>query len=204
MSQKLKANSQKQHFDQRIIIVIFFTQHVTFLTYFRRTKERMNRSQYNKCVEQFADRIFRFALSSLRNEDLAKDVVQETFARIWEHVDTVEFERAKSYLFTAAHHIMIDEIRRCQKTEPLDESNVQECVGNSYNDLQEVLHNALSTLPEVQRNVILLRDYEGYSYQEIGKITGLSESQVKVYIFRGRTALKKQLKSIDNLIDVEP
>lgn len=174
------------------------------MTYFRRTKERMNRSQYNKCVEQFADRIFRFALSSLRNEDLAKDVVQETFARIWEHVDTVEFERAKSYLFTAAHHIMIDEIRRCQKTEPLDESNVQECVGNSYNDLQEVLHNALSTLPEVQRNVILLRDYEGYSYQEIGKITGLSESQVKVYIFRGRTALKKQLKSIDNLIDVEP
>ncbi len=164
----------------------------------------MNRSQYNKCVEQFADRVFRFALSSLRNEDLAKDVVQETFARIWEHVDTVEFERAKSYLFTAAHHIMIDEIRRCQKTEPLDELNVQGCVGNSYSDLQEVLHNALSTLPEVQRNVILLRDYEGYSYQEIGKITGLSESQVKVYIFRGRTALKKQLKSIDNLIDVEP
>ena len=77
-------------------------------------------------------------------------------------------------------------------------------MSNSYSDIQEVLHNALATLPEVQRNVILLRDYEGYSYQEIGKITGLSESQVKVYIFRGRTALKKQLKNIDNLIDLEP
>lgn len=164
----------------------------------------MNRSQYNKCVEQYADRIFRFALSSLRDEDKAKDVVQETFARIWEHVDTVEFERAKPYLFTTAHHLMIDEIRRCQKTEPLDATYIQESISNSYNDIQEVLHNALATLPEVQRNVILLRDYEGYSYQEIGEITGLSESQVKVYIFRGRTALKKQLKSIDNLIDVEP
>lgn len=174
------------------------------MTYFRRTKERMNRSQYNKCVEQYADRIFRFALSSLRDEDKAKDVVQETFARIWEHVDTVEFERAKPYLFTAAHHLMIDEIRRCQKTEPLDATYIQESISNSYSDIQEVLHNALATLPEVQRNVILLRDYEGYSYQEIGEITGLSESQVKVYIFRGRTALKKQLKSIDNLIDVEP
>ena len=164
----------------------------------------MNRSQYNKCVELYADRVFRFALSSLRDEDKAKDVVQETFARIWEHVDTVEFDRAKSYLFTAAHRLMIDEIRRCQKMEPLDVTCVQESVGNTYSDIQEVLHNALSTLPEVQRNVILLRDYEGYSYQEIGQITGLSESQVKVYIFRGRTALKKQLKSIDNLIEVEP
>lgn len=184
--------------------VLFFTQHVTFLTYFRSSKERMNRSQYNKCVEQYADRIFRFALSSLRDEDLAKDVVQETFARIWEHVDTVEFGRAKSYLFTVAHHIMIDEIRRNQKIEQLDETCVQGSVGNNYNDVQEVLHKALTTLPEVQRNVILLRDYEGYSYQEISEITKLSESQVKVYIFRGRTALKKQLKSIDNLIDVEP
>lgn len=174
------------------------------MTYFRRAKERMNRSQYNKCVEQYADRVFRFALSSLRDEDLAKDVVQETFARIWEHVDTVEFERAKPYLFTAAHHIMIDEIRRSQKTQPLDVSNIQKSVSNSYSDVQEVLHRALTSLPEVQRNVILLRDYEGYSYQEIGEITGLSESQVKVYIFRGRTALKKKLKSIDNLIDVEP
>lgn len=182
----------------------FFTQHVTFLTYFRSLKEHMNRSQYNKCVEQYADRVFRFALSSLHDEDLAKDVVQETFARIWEHVDTVEFERAKSYLFTTAYHIMIDEIRRGQKTQPLDVSNVQKSVSNNYSDVQEVLHNALTTLPEVQRNVILLRDYEGYSYQEISEITKLSESQVKVYIFRGRTALKKQLKSIDNLIDVEP
>lgn len=164
----------------------------------------MNRSQYNKCVEQYADRIFRFALSSLRDEDKAKDVVQETFARIWEHIDTVEFERSKPYLFTAAHHLMIDEIRRCQKTEPLDVTCNQESISNSYSDIQEVLHKALATLPEVQRNVILLRDYEGYSYQEIGEITGLSESQVKVYIFRGRTTLKKQLKSIDNLIDVEP
>ena len=49
---------------------------------------------------------------------------------------------------------------------------------------------------------MLLRDYEGYSYQEIAEIAGLSESQVKVYIFRARTALKKELKSIDNLIDV--
>ena len=51
---------------------------------------------------------------------------------------------------------------------------------------------------------MLLRDYEGYSYQEISDITGMSEAQVKVNIFRARTALKNKLKSIDNLIDIEP
>ena len=63
-----------------------------------------------------------------------------------------------------------------------------------------VLDEALDRLPELQKSLILLRDYEGYSYEEIGKITGLNESQVKVYIFRGRMALKNYLISIENLV----
>ncbi|HFB61480.1 MAG TPA: RNA polymerase sigma factor, partial [Bacteroidetes bacterium] len=62
---------------------------------------------------------------------------------------------------------------------------------NGYSDLKEVLDKAVEQLPEIQRSVVLLRDYEGYSYREIGQITGLSESQVKVYIFRARLFLKK-------------
>ena len=69
-----------------------------------------------------------------------------------------------------------------------------------YSDLKEILDEALDRLPEIQKSLILLRDYEGYSYEEIGEITGLSESQVKVYIFRGRMALKNYLVSIDNLV----
>ena len=55
------------------------------------------------------------------------------------------------------------------------------------------LNEAISKLPEDQRSVIMLRDYEGYSYDEIGRITGLNESQVKVYIFRARVFLKNYL-----------
>ena len=64
-------------------------------------------------------------------------------------------------------------------------------------DLQEVLAEALDRLPEIQKSVILLRDYEGYAYDEIAEITGLNESQVKVYIFRGRQTLKAYLKNIE-------
>ena len=166
----------------------------------------MDRSQYNQCVEQYADRLFRFAFSSLRNREQAEDVVQESFARVWEKVKTIDFAKAKSYLFTTAHHAMIDEVRHQQRFANVEEplhSNAK-TKQNAYPDVNDVLHKALALLPEAQRTAVLLRDYEGYSYQEIGDITGMSEAQVKINIFRARTALKNRLKSIDNLIDIEP
>ena len=166
----------------------------------------MDRHQYNQCVEQYADRLFRFAFSSLRNREQAEDVVQESFARVWEKVKTVDFAKAKSYLFTTAHHAMIDEVRHRQRFTSTNDATPVEAktVQSPYPDVNDILHKALDTLPEAQRNAVLLRDYEGYSYQEIGDITGMTEAQVKINIFRARTALKNKLKSIDNLIDIEP
>lgn len=70
-----------------------------------------------------------------------------------------------------------------------------------YSDLGEILEEALKTLPEKQRSVVMLRDYEGYNYQEIGEIIGLNESQVKVYIFRGRKSLQQYLKSVETVLE---
>ena len=64
----------------------------------------------------------------------------------------------------------------------------------------EVVNRAVSILPPVQKSVILLRDLEGYSYEEIGKILELSDSQVKVYLFRARNKIKKQLKGLVELV----
>ena len=166
----------------------------------------MDRHQYNQCVEQYADRLFRFAFSSLRNREQAEDVVQESFARVWEKVKTVDFAKAKSYLFTTAHHAMVDEVRQRQHYASIEDFSLSDerATQNPYPDVNDILKKAIATLPEAQRNALLLRDYEGYSYQEIGDITGMSEAQVKVNIFRARTALKNKLKSIDNLIDIEP
>ncbi len=165
----------------------------------------MDRHQYNQCVEQYADRLFRFAFASLRNREQAEDVVQESFARVWEKRNTVDFAKAKSYLFTTAHHAMVDEVRQRQRTNDIEElATFADPKGVPYPDVNDILHKVLSSLPEAQRNAVLLRDYEGYSYQEIGDITGMSEAQVKINIFRARTALKNKLKSIDNLIDIEP
>lgn len=158
----------------------------------------MTVKEYNQCVDSFADGLFRFALKTLGNREKANDVVQDSFERLWIKHESVESSKAKSYLFTTAYHACIDQIRNSKRAVTMDEVNL---AGYStieqYNDLQEILHKAIQLLPEIQRSVILLRDYEGYSYQEIEEITGLSEAQVKVYIFRARLALKEYIGQIE-------
>lgn len=161
----------------------------------------MNSAEYNKCVNNFADSVFRFILKNMRDREKARDVVQESFSKMWEKSAELDFEKAKSYLFTTAYHTMIDMLRKDKRTVSIDDSYInQQVTFNQYNDLQEVLNRALETLPEIQKVVITLRDYEGYSYEEIGKITNLTESQVKVYIYRGRVALKNYIGSIERVI----
>jgi RNA polymerase sigma-70 factor (ECF subfamily) len=165
----------------------------------------VNRSQYNTCVDKYADGLFRFVLASLRNRMEAEDVVQDSFARVWERRHQVEYDKAKSYLFTTAYHLIVD-LSRKHHQETTEEVLFQlpdKTSNTPYPDVNEILHKAVDTLPEAQRTAVLLRDYEGYSYQEIGDITGQTEAQVKINIFRARNTLRNILKSMDNLIDIE-
>jgi RNA polymerase sigma-70 factor (ECF subfamily) len=159
----------------------------------------MTAREYNNCVETFADGLYRFALKTLGDDDTANDVVQDSFERLWIKHENVDFQKAKSYLFTTAYHACIDIIRKNKRLGAIEEAQIS-TVDNYYSDLQEVLHSALLKLPEIQRSVLLLRDYEGYSYGEIEEITGLNESQVKVYIYRARLMLKQYIGKLDLVI----
>jgi RNA polymerase sigma-70 factor (ECF subfamily) len=159
----------------------------------------MNIQEFNQAVDQLADGLYRFALKSINDNDMAHDFVQDAFEKLWIKLETVE--NAKSYLFTTVYHAIVDHSRKEQRNRTFA-SQVEQ---NSSHDLQsfdlhEILNKGLSELSEIQRNVVLLRDYEGYSYQEIGEITDLSEQQVKVYIFRARKFLKEYIGNIEAVI----
>lgn len=161
----------------------------------------MTPAEYNTSVDAHADGIYRFALKHLRDEDLAKDVVQESFTRLWSRIDQVDGAKAKSYLFTTAHHVIVDEARKGTRVRRMEEHHEDmRHTSQSQPDLKEVLDAALATLPAIQRSVVLLRDLEGYAYDEIAELTGLNLSQVKVYIYRGRTALKEYIGQLDLVI----
>ena len=162
----------------------------------------MTIKEYNIAVDTYADNIFRFVLKHLKNKDAAKDVVQDTFAKVWVKRDTIDGKKVKSYLFTTAYNTLIDATRKQKYTDEvksIDKHFSQAPIKDM--DLQTILHNALDQLPDIQRSVILLRDYEGYDYAEIGKITNLKESQVKVYIFRARKKLKQILVSVEAVLE---
>lgn len=161
----------------------------------------MTVAEYNHCVDLYADGVFRFILKNIKDEDDARDIVQDAFAKMWEKVKTISNEKAKSYLFTAAYHTMIDSIRKHQHQENYKRHhNRSTKTEHGYSDLKEILNEAVLKLPEIQRSVLMLRDYEGYSYKEIGDITGLNEPQVKVYIYRARLYMKNYLVSIDKVL----
>ena len=154
----------------------------------------MTINDYNKAVELYADRLFRFVLKSIKDKHMAEDIVQESYEKLWKNFQNVDEAKVKAYLFTTAYHTMIDWIRKEKRTVYSDENYwTDECCEMNQPDLEDILKQAVNRLPEIQRMVLLLRDYEGYSYQEIGEITNLTESQVKVYIYRARLFLKKYI-----------
>jgi RNA polymerase sigma-70 factor (ECF subfamily) len=161
----------------------------------------MTISEYNKCVDSLSDAIFRFLIKNTRDRDLANDLVQDSFMKLWLKRKDVDYKKSKSYLFTTAHHTMIDYFRKNNRKDSFDQQRHDFGHNdNSYSDLKEILDLAVQKLSSIQRSVIMLRDYEGYSYKEIGEITDLSEAQVKVYIYRARLFLKNYLVSPEVLV----
>ena len=161
----------------------------------------MTISEYNACVDEYADNLYRFMLKQTGDSPSAKDFVQESYLKLWQKHENVDYKKAKSYLFTTGYNKMIDNYRKNSRQELIQESHVKSHMhSEQYSDLSEILEEALNKLPEIQKTVIILRDYEGYSYDEIGEITSLKASQVKVYIYRGRLKLKEYLVSVEHVL----
>lgn len=161
----------------------------------------MTEQQYNECVTLYADNVYRFIVKNIRHEEDARDIVQTAFEKMWRNRDAVENEKSKSYLFTVAYNQMIDHLRKAKRmnlTEDFAEVKASNYQANA--NVQKILHEALNRLNETQRSLVILKDYEGYNYEEIGRITGLNESQVKVYLHRARITLRNYLVSRENVI----
>lgn len=157
----------------------------------------MTRKEYNIAVETYSDSLFGYALKFLRNSEDANDAVQDAFEKLWKNRKKVDNEKVKSWLFTTTHNGMVNWVTKNNRMRPAEEKDLMK---KSYEDStfenRELIEKLLVTLPPIQKSVLLFRDLEGYSYQEIGEMLNLGESQVKVYLFRARKKMKKQLKEL--------
>ncbi len=160
----------------------------------------MTEKEYNQCVNDYADNVYRFIVKNLRHEEDARDIVQTAFEKLWRNREAVEDGKSKSYLFTVAYNQMIDHIRKNKRIQLKDEFTEDGRTQHQTNsNLKKALMEALNRLNETQKSLVMLKDYEGYSYEEIGEIMGLNESQVKVYLHRARLTLRNYLVSPENV-----
>jgi len=152
------------------------------------------------------NKLFRFALRFLGNEEDAKDIVQEVFVRVWNGREKMAgVENWEAWCMRITRNLSLDRIR-------LHKSKTTESLESSYNlhhsamtphestemgESMTRISQMIAALPEKQRQAIHLRDVEGYSYQEICEILELDMNQVKVSLFRARNAVRERMTKID-------
>ena len=161
----------------------------------------MNVKEYNTAVDLYSDRVYRFVLKNIRDRHKAEDIVLDCYEKLWKNHENVNFLKIRQYLFTTAYHTLIDRIRKEKRMSLTEDISVPERGHNvQFSDLKSVLNEAVEKLPAIQKMVVLLRDYEGYSYKEIADMADLNEPQVKVYIYRARVFLKEYIGKMDVLV----
>jgi len=161
----------------------------------------MTNKEYNQCVDKYADALYGFAHKYLRDPFEAENVVQNTFEKLWVRLDKVELSTAKAFMYKITYNNCIDIIRKSKREVTMEDSLAEKHAHNDqYSDVMEIVQKAVDNLPVNQKSVVMLRDYEGYDYRSIAEITGMTEAQVKINIFRARKFLKGYLKDLHAVI----
>ena len=165
----------------------------------------MKKISFRDDVLPLKDRLYRLALRITLNPAEAEDAVQYTLIRVWEHREEWEqIESIEAYAHTICRNIALDMAGKAgrgnvQLNEDSSMFNVQCSMFNDFEHKERLslVRKIMDTLPEVQRSIMELRDIEGKTYQEIGNILKLTESQVKVYLHRARTSIRQQAEEIE-------
>ena len=161
----------------------------------------MKKHEYNTIIDELSAPLYRYAFHFLRNQEDAKDIIQDVFEKLWINREMIDLNRVKSWLYRCTHNAMVNFISKNSRTSYMNSQDLPTASTpfDSSFESMEVVERMVNILPSTQKSIILLRDIEGYTYNEIGQILDLTSSQVKVYLFRARMKLKKQLTGLNKL-----
>lgn len=142
-------------------------------------------AEYNQCVDAYADKAYRFALKLSGNRETASNVVKAAFAQLWSVKEDVAPKAVKKTLFKTCYNQLV--LKRVGESTANATNTSTPPEGNT---LSHLVDKGLGTLPSNQKALLMLRDYEGFGYEEIAEITGMDLIQVKGWMYRSRKALK--------------
>ena len=166
---------------------------------------------YETLVNRFKDPLTNYVYRFLGDKDLCTDIVQDTMIKFYLHKDSYKsFAKFSTWIYTIAGNLARNELKRRKRRQIFsldnddDEKKIQ-IEDNSFVSPEratdsemkgEIIQKALLKVKPVYREVVILRDIDGLSYEEISEITNLSIGTVKSRINRGRRHLQELLKNI--------
>lgn len=160
-------------------------------------------------ISPYKNKMFRYAYSIIGNRFEAEDIVQEAMIKVWKKREKFEvIDNKEAWVITIVRNLAIDKVRARKKKQTSDIDEYFHISDNApspdvrleQRDAVKKVGEIMSTLPEMQREIITLRDIEGYTYQEIADIMGLKVDQVKVYLFRARKVLREKLAPMRKML----
>lgn len=146
---------------------------------------------------RYFEALFRFLWRQTNNEELAKDLLQDVFSRVWKnraHLDPAQ--PIKSYLYRIGHNLVID--HRRQTTQPVDALEAHPEINPTYDaeehfELYDKIAAAITSLPEPVRLVFTMNRFEGVKYAEIAKIMNISVKTVEARMSKALASLREKL-----------
>ncbi len=157
----------------------------------------MTTEEFKSSVDDFGPRLLQFALRQVGEIDIAKDLVQETFIVLMDKLSAVEVQKAKPFLFAVVSNKIKDHFKLKKVTTEVRDFHQTASSTAAQFETKQIVNMALTQLEPRYKELIILRDLEGYNYEEISEFTKLSLSQVKVYLFRARKAFKEQVIKLE-------
>jgi RNA polymerase sigma factor (sigma-70 family) len=166
----------------------------------------MNMEVFEDRVLPTKNKLFRFAFRLLGSSEEAKDVVQEVMIKVWngrEQMDAID--NMEAWCMRITKNLSLDRLRSKQRrtTGPMQEGfevrldSLTPYERTEIHESMQRVNELIQALPEKQRQVMHLRDIEGYTYNEICEMLELDMSQVKINLFRARNFVRERLLKLN-------
>lgn len=158
--------------------------------------------QFETAKQQFQHRLYTYAWYSLRSAADAEDIVQEAFLKLWENWHNIDPLQLGAWLMRVTQNLIVDHVRKSRSHLRMTDSDVEpELIAQDDEEdlhqrgsLKLIVEHSIAALKDPYRTIVIMRELQGLSYQEIADILCISVDHVRTDLFRGKGKLRELVR----------
>lgn len=157
--------------------------------------KKKNSEAFKEVMKMFKNRIFNYLRLLLHDDDLAEELTQDTFVKIYFKAHTLKTNNLKSWIYTIATNLARSEFRKRKLKQMLSYSEAKEAHFSYHSKIEDeiLIEQMVSKLPEKYRIPLIMKELDNFSFDEISTILGKPVGTVKTLVFRGKNYLRNYM-----------